>query len=431
MSLVADSNGEIQGYFDIPAAVPSGIKLVEFDGSVTQAAATFIGRGTLKIEDLRVVYTSITRRVMQQDLDPLAQTFIVPLVDLETGYSRQVAAVDLWFVAVGTSNILVQIRETELGFPTRVVIAESLLTPADITLAAWTRFRFSPVALEPNREYCIVIMCNDAVAEVATGGIGEFDAAAQQWVTSQPYQVGVLLSSSNNRTWTAHQTKDLTFRLVTCDYKADLNEIYEGSPTKTIAFPDLEVVDADHMMVLAAVERPTAETDVVFHVTLAEAVGTPTYTVMEGQPFTLSETYTGTVEWEAVLTGTFSASPILHRDVHLIVGTRLTTGDYVTRAMLRYGGEDVKIYIDAYLPNPAVTTLTVYVEDGEDTWVELTADVDPPPRNLNAILGDGWVEYAYTYALLETTDTTRLKLVITGTAREQPIIKNIRMAILA
>ena len=152
---------------------------------------------------------------------------------------------------------------------------------------------------------------------------------------------------------------------------------------------------------------------------------------MEGQPFTLSETYTGTVEWEAVLTGTFSASPILHRDVHLIVGTRLTEGTYVSRAMLRYGGDDVKIYIDAYLPVPAVTTLTVFIEDGEDTWVELTADVDPPPRNLNATLGDGWIEYAYSYTLLETTDTTRLKLVITGNAREQPILKNLRMAILA
>ena len=431
MPMVADAQGEIHGYFDIPANVPSGIKLVEFDGSVTEAAATFIGRGTLKIEDLRVINTTITRRVFQEDLDPLAQTFIVPLVDLETGYARQVAAIDLWFTAVGTSNLLVQIRETELGFPTPVVIAESLLTPDDIKLAAWTRFRFTPVALEPNREYCIVVMCNDAVAEVATGGIGEFDAAAQKWVTSQPYQVGVLLSSSNNRTWTAHQTKDLTFRLLTCDYKAELNEIYEGSPTKTITFPDVEVVNADHMMVLAAVERPTAETDVIFHVTLADAVDTPTYTVMEGQPFTLSETYTGTVEWEAVLTGTFSASPILHRDVHLIVGTRLTEGTYVSRAMLRYGGDDVKIYIDAYLPVPAVTTLTVFIEDGEDTWVELTADVDPPPRNLNATLGDGWIEYAYSYTLLETTDTTRLKLVITGNAREQPILKNLRMAILA
>ena len=73
----------------------------------------------------------------------------------------------------------------------------------------------------------------------------------------------------------------------------------------------------------------------------------------------------------------------------------------------------------------------MFIEDGEDTWVELTADVDPPPRNLNATLGDGWIEYAYSYTLLETTDTTRLKLVITGNAREQPILKNLRMAILA
>jgi len=276
-----------------------------------------------------------------------------------------------------------------------------------------------------------VVMCNDPVATVATGGIGEFDATTQQWVTSQPYQVGVLLSSSNGRTWTAHQTKDLTFRLITCDYKAELNEIYEGSPIKTVSLPDQEVVNADHLMVLAAIERPSSDTDVVFNLTLADASGTPTYTVMEGQPITLPEQYTGTIEWEAVLTGTYTASPILYRDIHLIVGTRLSESDYVTRAMLRYGGSDVRIYLDAFLPAPGVTTLAVYIEDGENTWVQLTADVDPPPRSLNATLGDGWVEYAYSHTLLEETDTTRLKLVIAGNARQQPIIKNIRMAILA
>jgi hypothetical protein len=419
MSLTADSGGRITGQFVIPEGLPVGAKLVEFNGTGTEAAATFIGRGTLKIEDLRIVNTTIVRRVLQRDLDPIAQTFIVPQNDLDPGQIRQVAAVDLWFTAVGPSNLLVQIRETQLGFPTRVVVAESVLRPDEIHLNAWTRFRFTPTALEPGREYVLVVMCDDAIAEVATAGIGEFDAAAQEWVAMQPYQIGVLLSSSNGSTWTAHQTKDLTFRLVTCDYSVDTNTIEEGETTKEVELPSVTVVDADHLMVLAAVERPTAETDVVF---VVDVDGTE-YSVMEGQPWTLPARYSGAVTWKAVLTGTFTASPILHRDLILVSATRLETSNYVTRLMQCYTGRDVTLYYDALLPGTA--TVAAKIEDEESEWEDFPLDDVAPTIEL----GDGWVEYKHKYTLLSTRDETRIELLLTGHARMMPLVRNIRVAI--
>ena len=194
MSLIANSSGEIAGKFTIPANVPAGSKLVEFyAGADQRAAATFIGRGTLERNELRLVTTIVNRRVLQWNTDPLAQTFTLPVKKMVTG-------IDLWFAAKGTSNVLVQIREVDNGFPTPEVMAESILLPADIALSGPTRFKFPSVPLEANHDYALVVACDDAVTELWVGELGQFDTFLQKWVTSQPYQIGVLLSSSNNKT---------------------------------------------------------------------------------------------------------------------------------------------------------------------------------------------------------------------------------------
>lgn len=411
MSIIANAQGELVGKFTIPSGIPAGTKLVEFLGSQTNATATFVGRGTLKTEDLRVVNTKVNRRMLTWKGDPLAQTFVLE-------ERQQVAAVDLWFTAVGATNVLVQIREVELGLPTPNVVTEALLTPADITTNTWTRFRFVPALLEANAEYCIVIACNDAVSAVAIGGIGEFDASVQQWVSAQPYQIGVLLSSSNNRTWTAHQTQDLTFRLLACDYNADNNEIVGGVTQKVVTLAPQTVVDADHLMVMAAIERPSAQCDVVFRVTVGSAV----YVVIERQPFTLTARYSGEVQMEAVLTGTSTESPTLYPDIHLVSAKRMLTSDYVTRAMQTNIGlsESVKItvYYDVLLPGTA--SIDAYYESAADTWTAL-------PIVDGAELGDGWQEVRREVEDFEGLET-RVKLVLNGTALMRPLVKNLRVA---
>lgn len=412
MSITANAQGQITGQFQIPENVPAGTKLVEFQGAASTATATFVGRGTLKIEDLRVVNTKINRRILTWRGDPLAQTFVL-------AERQQVAAVDLWFTAIGTTNVLVQIRDVELGLPTASVVTEALLTPADINLDGWTRFRFTPTILDADQEYCIVVACNDAVSAVATAGIGEFDAAAQQWVTSQPYQIGVLLSSSNNRTWTAHQTKDLAFRLLACDYNVETNEVFEGSTRKVVNLEPQTVTNADHLIVLAAVDRPTADTDVVFNVT----VDGVTYSVMEAQPFTLNARYSGEVQMEAVLTGTYTDSPTLYRDIHLIAGTRLASSDYISRAMqTNIGlGASVKItaYYDVFLPGTA--SVDAYYESAAGVWSAL-------PIVGGTELGNGWQEVKREIDDFDGLET-RVKLVLNGSGLQNPRVKNLRVAI--
>lgn len=409
MSVAANSEGRIDGTFVIPPDVPAGSKLVEFVGAQTRANATFIGRGTLKTEELRMIHGIVNRRLLNWEGDPLAQTFIL-------NQDYQVAALDLWFCDIGPSNVLVQIRDTAVGLPTLDVVAEALLTPGEITLDGPTRFKFPPVVLEADREYALVLACNDAVSSVAIAELGQFDASSQQWVTSQPYQIGVLLSSSNNRTWTPHQTKDLMFRLLAADYDVETNTTLAGETSRTVALADVEVVDADHLVVHAVVERPTPDTNVVFNVTVAETV----YTVIEGQFITLPARYTGTVQMSASLIGTYAASPLLHPEVYLTAGTRLETSDYVSRVMQCAGGTKITLYYDALLPGAA--SVDAFYEADGGGWEELSIIEGTP-------LGDGWIEVKCEFNGINQPET-RVKLVINGSARALPKVKNLRVAVI-
>jgi hypothetical protein len=412
MPITANAQGQLSGRFQIPASVPAGSKLIEFQGSATNAFATFVGRGTLKIDELRTVTTQVNRRLLTWRGDPLAQTFTMP-------ERQQVAAVDLWFTAIGSTNVLVQIRDAAMGLPTLDVVAESILTPAEISLDGWTRFRFPPTVLEADREYALVVACNDAVSAVGVAGLGEFDAGTQAWVTSQPYQIGVLLSSSNNRTWTPHQTKDLTFRLLACDYDVETNVVEEGQTQKTIVLDPVTVTDADHLVVMAAVDRPTPECDVVFAVTVDGVV----YTVAESQPWTLPARYSGQITWSAILTGTFVDSPVLYPDLCLVAGKRQASSDYISRAMQTNIGDgpDVKVtaYYDAFLPG--ASSVDAFVENGSGVWLAL-------PIIDGTELGDGWVEVKREVEEFDQTET-RVKLVLNGSALALPRIRNLRVAI--
>lgn len=403
MTLSANSNGVITGKFQIPTGVPTGSKLVTFDGAATSATATFVGRGRISTNELRLINTRITRRVLTW-VDPVAQTFMLPANTLATG-------VEVWFTAVGSSNLLMQIREVSQGIPTSVVVAESLLSASEVSADEWTNFAFAPVTLEANREYAIIVMCNDAVSALATAALGEFDTVAQQWVTSQPYQIGVLLSSSNNLTWTPHQTKDLTFRLLSSYYPPD-------NQTRSITLDPVAVTDVDQLLVLAAVERPTEDCDVLFVIT----AGAKTYTVSEAQPFSLDAPFTGTLTWRADLIGTATATPILHRTIQLVAGKRLNNSNYISRALdTNVSAEiltvDIDVYYDVLLNGGTVTPT---IENGA-TWDDMTLISETN-------LGENWVERHYRLEDL-TEVQTRVQLTLSGTAVNRPRVRNLRVAI--
>lgn len=396
MTVQANAQGVAQGKFTIPANVPAGAKLVQFSGSGgSTGRAVFTGSGTITNEVRRAVSTLIVNF-----WDPLAQTFTL-------AETQQIAAVDLWFAAKGTSTVIVQLRETSNGVPTRTVLGEVRLAPADINTTSHTRATFpAPVMLLANTEYAIVALCDDAVAELRLAELGKFDTANGRWVTSQPYQVGVMLSSSNASTWTPHQDRDLTFRL----HKAVFTQ-----NEKTVALGSVAVVAATDLMLLSTEELTSSQTRIEYTLTLPDS---STVTVSSGQPVRLGAAITGNVAVSAKLYGAASASPILLPGTQLIVGKVAATGTYVSRAIKAGSNVRVKAIFDGFIPGGSSVTVEYKGVDAGDAWITVPFVGSTP-------VDDGFQEI--THQITGVTETmVQIRLTVTGATAARPRVKNLR-----
>ena len=411
MALTANSQGVVTGRFTIPAGIPTGTKLVEFEGSGgSSARATFTGRGQITIQELRRVQT-ITTTITDnfERYDPLAETFTLNQTALISG-------VDLWFTAKGTTGrTFVEIRECENGVPTARVVASALLQTKNLLLNQWQRFSWAPVRCQGQREYAVVVGCDDAVTKCALAELGKYDSSAQKWITAQPYQIGVMLSSSNASTWTAHQDRDLTFRVLHTPLAAT---------TTTVALPDVAVSGCDELMVLAAVERPTPECDVVFQITLplggSITADNQVVTIAEGDRVLLPGTVTGTIKWVAILSGSVDSTPRLHKDLELVWGTRATSGTYITRLLPAGAGSKVSVYFEGIMPGSAGVVVEVS-DSGTGSFV-------PVPFVSGTAIGEGWVDY--TYRLLNySLNSAVVRVTLTGDARNRPMLRKLRVVI--
>ncbi|QJY32219.1 DUF4815 domain-containing protein [Diaphorobacter sp. JS3050] len=398
----ANASGLLTGSFQIPQAIPAGAKLVEFVGAGgSYGSATYVGRGQIVTETRRRILTTVVRR-----WDPLAQTFTLP-------ERRTIGGLELWFTTKGgAAPVIVQIRETQVGLPTTTVLTEGRLAAADIkTDGNPTRITLDPVALEANREYAIVVLTDDANHAVSVAELGKYDPRTG-WVTAQPYQIGVLLSSSNGITWTPHQTQDLTFRLLGCRF---------SQTSKTVSLGQYTVTNLSDVMALAGVERPAAGTDVQFLATDAQG---RIYTLSEDQGLALSEKLSGNLAVSAKLTGTETASPILYPGTQLVFGTLEAAGDYLSRAIPAAATFNVSVTFDAL--TPGTSSVSVQAESGTPgsfQALSLSSGVE---------VGNGWVERTYKATSLVGVGadrTTRVKLALSGNPQHRPFVRNLRVIV--
>ena len=396
VSGTADGNGTLDGSFRIPAKVPSGAKAVTFTGKGgSRASAVFVGQGQLTVNTLRQVNTITTIWV-----DPLAQTFVLDK-------ATQLAGVDLWFTAKG-GDARLQIRDVANGVPTRTVLAESPIPASSIVVSGGGHTRVllpSPLSLAAGTEYAFVVLCDDAETALSVAELGKFDATAQQWVVSQPYQVGVLLSSSNASTWTAHQDRDLTFRLLEASFSEVNSEHDLGSAS---------ISEATDILLLSLSEIPSADARIEYDMTLPSG---EVLTVADGQPLQLTKPATGQVRVKARLAGTIAASPVLWPGTQLVSGAVGAAADYATRSIPARGATKAVLVYDAVIPSGATVTPQLRKDSGE--WEALTAD-----GTTNQ--GDGLVEYRFK-AALSNVGEVKVRLTLTGTNTARPHVSNIRL----
>jgi hypothetical protein len=158
--------------------------------------------------------------------DPLAQTFLI-----EQKGGCFLSKVDIFF-ATKDANVPVtlEIREVVNGYPGKRVLPFSRikLNPEQVNISAntvtldgvsvakydtATSFVFpSPVYVQENTEYAIVLASDSNNYKVWISQIGDTMPGTARTISEQPY-LGSLFKSQNASTWTADQTQDLKFVL--------------------------------------------------------------------------------------------------------------------------------------------------------------------------------------------------------------------------
>lgn len=399
MAINANSQGVVTGKFTIPEGVQAGSKQVLMRGAGgSRAEAVFVGEGTLVTNILQKV-----TRVTTQRYDPLAQTFTLT-------EDRQIGGIDLFVTAVGSTPITVQIRETQVGFPTQTILVEAVLQPNQISVGNWNRFIFQDALRAlANVEYAIVVMCTDSTGAVAIAELGKWDASNNQWVTQQPYTVGVMLSSSNASTWTAHQDRDLAFRLLGRNYTQARKEVGLGT---------VNVSDATDLLVYPMADNPVTGADSELTLTLPDGSNVA---ATDGQVVRFPSSVTGPIQVKAVLRSTEKASAVLHPGTQIVSGSAAITADYVSRAIQAdAAGSTVRVIYDANVPSGA--TVTVHMRGPGEDWEPVAMQGQAIP------VGDNFYEYQHV-AENVMFSSVQIRLVLTGTAAARPFVSNLRVSV--
>lgn len=405
---VADGQGHLTGTFTVPANIPAGSKSVEFLGDQGNfGSAIFTGQGTLVNREWNSITTTTTWRWWSppppppaRNWDPLAQSFVLP-------EGRHVTALDVQFAVKGSdsNDVTIEIVEGDNGFPGRQAITRTRIPGSSISTAGYTRATFDfPIYLEAGREYFLVLMTDDASHAVRIAELGKYDAVANEFVTAQPYTVGVLLSSSNASSWTVHNDMDLAFKLIGAEFT---------STTSTINLGSITVSNMTDLLVTAPVDIPATSSRVTFKYTRSTG---ETFLLAPDQSIKLEAAVTDTMQVQAVLEGTSTESPTLHPGVLSIPATLDTAGTYVGRQFdVAAGGSTIRIIFEAQLVGGA-GVVPQYDNGGYQTMALGSATQ----------IGDGWVEYVFEDTGIVALSATSVKLNLSGSAAGRPKIRNIR-----
>ena len=184
--------------------------------------------------------------------DPLAQTFTVD----ESG--AFLTSIDLFFASKDPNEkVFVELRTVELGTPTNTLVQDFsrvTLEPSQVNVSnnaeVATRVTFpSPIYLEPNVEYAIVVIApstNNYEHWIARMGERTVNTQslpnAESVLVTKQYIGGSLFKSQNGTIWTANQFEDMKFKLYKAEFVNTTGIVYFNNPEvseKTYVAPTL------------------------------------------------------------------------------------------------------------------------------------------------------------------------------------------------
>ena len=169
--------------------------------------------------------------------DPLAQTFVV-----QSAGGAFVTSVDLFFKQAGERPIYVEIRTTDNEVPSTKIVpfSQVILQPADINVStngsAATTFTFpSPIYLQENESYALVVKVDEPGCEAYISELGGTDLLTENIVGIQPL-TGSLYLSQNSREFEINPLLDLKFDLKQAEFTTNTNGTVQlkANPAETV-----------------------------------------------------------------------------------------------------------------------------------------------------------------------------------------------------
>jgi hypothetical protein len=390
--LSTNFNGNMAGVFSIPntdaARFRTGVREFKLTDSSTAEGRDFTTQGRAQYRAQGILETKqrtinavrnadiVTRPVSEnrtQEIfsperivrdtgwyDPLAQTFMV-----SSKGGAFITKVDVFF-STKDANIPVnlQIRESVNGYPGPGILPFSKVTlnpdkvntSNDASVA--TTFTFeSPVFLNDETEYCVVLLSDSNNYRVWIAQLGEKNIGTDRFISEQPY-AGVLFKSQNASTWTANQEQDLKFTI----YRAKFNTNTEGVVTFTNDIVPPNVLDRNPFKTTIGTSKVR-----VFHRNHGMVAGASVIISNVA-----SGTYNGIVTTETTgLNGTFVISNV-EPDAYVITATNATATGFV-------GGDNIVVTEDVGMDAVQLTTTAQTFSDTELSYGILTTDTTYMP----------------------------------------------------
>ncbi|AWY10139.1 hypothetical protein [Vibrio phage VP-1] len=231
-TLRTDGNGALAGYFYVPndntmrfntgkatfVLVDNKTNPNDPKKRTTFASANFESGGTLVTKQTTHTYTrylgaSKRTSIEYRRVDPVAQSFVVSKPGGE-----MIDGVEIFFRTKSRNiPVTLEIRGMENGLPTHEVLERKMLNPGSVKTSSNgltpTYFKFDkPLYLESEKEYAIVIIANTVDYHVYYAQLGRKVIHTGYALAKQP-NTGVMFTSANGSTWTAHQNRDLKFTI--------------------------------------------------------------------------------------------------------------------------------------------------------------------------------------------------------------------------
>lgn len=392
----ADSHGSFSCSFTVPTNIPCGSVQVKFKGATSEGSAVYTSKGRKQV----IRETIITTTTVVNVYDPVAQSF-------QFDEDSMLSSINLYFAAKDENkSITVQVRDMINGYPGNTLYYAQNVTPQEIKLSSdssvATTIKFSkPVLCKKDTQYCICVLSDSALYQLYIAELGKKDLITKDYVVTQPYEAGLLFTSSNGLSWTAEQTKDLKYDLMRYSYSSDAVVMYK-EVTNTNKF--------DRFVVAANTLDPN-NTGVSWYYRASRA-GTwiliSPYTEVE---LPISTNY---IQVKTVMNKSERMSPMLDISSASVVAisTKLTS-TYVSR-VVTMSSEFTKLKVLLEMSKPTGTDIHVYYQTNKDTsWVELT---NPTVTKVTEVYN----QYEFNKDNIQASLTYRVKIVMTT---GNPIVK--------